>query len=158
MLVFYICVFLNISIHLFLRSENFIPHVGVPLSTYVKVVAYLKLSLHSTSTQQRAVLETRKAGYKKRRGVLWHLENLYRLGSQMTEQFVDQKLTYRTIFSPTIGQIAYIKISLVPNILKHILYVLFFFFFLKHILLRTGYLYKPHNKMWLMRLILFIYL
>lgn len=77
MLVFYICVFLNISIHLFLRSENFIPQVGVPLSTYVKVVAYLKLSLHWTSTQQRAVLETRsisfgelKAGYKKRRAVL----------------------------------------------------------------------------------------
>lgn len=77
MLVFYIRVFLNISIHLFLRSENFIPQVGVPLSTYVKVVAYLKLSLHWTSTQQRAVLETRsisfgelKAGYKKRRAVL----------------------------------------------------------------------------------------
>lgn len=77
MLVFYICVFLNISIHLFLRSENFIPQVGVPLSTYVKVVAYLKLSLHWTSTPQRAVLETRsisfgelKAGYKKRRAVL----------------------------------------------------------------------------------------
>lgn len=71
------CVFLNISIHLFLRSENFIPQVGVPLSTFVKVVAYLKLSLHWTSTQQRAVLETRsisfgelKAGYKIRRAVL----------------------------------------------------------------------------------------
>ena len=45
-----------------------IPQVGVPLSTYVKVVAYLKLSLHCT----RAVLEIRsisfgelEAGYKK---------------------------------------------------------------------------------------------
>lgn len=57
MLVFYICVFLNISIHLFLRSENFIPQVGVPLSTYVKVVAYLKLSLHWTSTHKEQFLK-----------------------------------------------------------------------------------------------------
>lgn len=83
---------LNISIHLFLRSENFIPQVGVPLSAFVKVVAYLKLSLHWTSTQQRAVLETRSISFGELRRTIntkssvMTLEILYRLGRQMTER------------------------------------------------------------------------